>query len=647
MLAIHVAKAETDGSLRWGFTAGGLIVSSPAISADGTIYVGARLGENGGRMLAIQPSGRLLWEFKTPDWVDSSPAIGPDGTVYFGCWDGKFYALNAAGGKKWTFDTNTFVYSSPAIGADGTIYVGSGANALHAINPDGTEKWRKTVDGWVDTAPAIGANGTIYFGSWDNNIYAVSTNGTELWRFDTKAIVLASPALGSDGSIYVGSTNWKLFALTPAGKLKWEYTAGGSIQASPAIGPDGTIYFGASDWNFYAVKPDGTLKWKYYVGQPVLSTAAVRTDGTVIFGADDRRIRALNADGTLKWSIETGDMIESSPVIASDGTIYIGAFDNKLYSINGNGTPLSQYSSWPMFRGSAAHNGRTYSEASAGNLVNLSTRGIGGNSRNLIVGFVVKDSASRRFLIRAVGPTLSMHGVSQPLSDPNLNLHMLPSNFLLYGNDDWEDGEEGVEIASTGAAVGAFPFMSGSKDAAFISVLPSGSYAAAVGSKLSEEGVVLAEIYDAVSAIAESSNAINATSNAPRGLVNLSTRGYVGTGNNILISGLVVGQGSDRRVLIRAVGPGLTKFGVNNTLSQPQLDIYSGATRLYQNTGWASGNNLADMRAAQADAWAFTLDEGSADCAMLVTLPSGNYTLQVSGRNGTTGEALIEVYVTP
>lgn len=648
MIGAHLVSAQGDGTSRWRSTTGGLVVATPAIAADGTIVVCAHINSSGGRVLGIQPSGSVKWEFKTPDLIDASPAIASDGTIYVGCWDGKLYALNANGTLKWTFDTKTFIYSSAAIGADGTIYFGSGANALHALNPNGTEKWKKTVDGWVDSSPAIGADGTVYFASWDHHLYALNPDGTEKWRFDTKAVVLGSPAIGSDGTVYIGSTNMKLFALSATGALRWEYQAGGAIQSSPVLGADGTVYFGASDWYFHAVNPDGTPKWKYFVGHEVLATAAVRADGIVIFGAYDNRVIALKPGGTQHWVYEAGDRIESSPVVADDGTIYVGSFDNRLHAINGNGAPLSYYSSWPMFRGSVRHAARAYSEANAGQLVNLSTRGIGGRQRNLIVGFVVKDTSSRRFLIRAAGPALAELGVADPLPDPNLNLHLMPSGFTLFGNENWEDDGEGPTIEAAAESVKAFPFRSGSTDAAFLSVLPTGSYGAVVGSRDPGEGVVLAEIYDTMSLSTANAFVEKSTAIAPvRGLVNLSTRGFVGTGSGILISGLVVGKGEARRLLVRAVGPGLAGFGVENALALPQLDIYSGTQLLKRNTGWTSGNNLADLEAVQRDVWAFPLAQGSNDCAMLVTLPSGNYTLQVSGRNGTTGEALIELYVTP
>ena len=81
------------------------------------------------------------WHRTTGDYVQSSPAIGADGTIYVGSYDKNLYAINPDGSQKWFFTTGGEVVSSPAIGADGTIYIGSYDHQLYAINPDGTEKW--------------------------------------------------------------------------------------------------------------------------------------------------------------------------------------------------------------------------------------------------------------------------------------------------------------------------------------------------------------------------------------------------------------------------------------------------------------------------------------------------------------------------
>jgi outer membrane protein assembly factor BamB len=125
---------------------------------------------------AIAPNGSEKWNFTTGDVISSTPAIGADGTVYVGSDDGNLYAINSAdGSEKWQFQTGSAVVSSPAIGSDGTIYIGSGFSnygAILAIRPDGSERWSYSTNGPVYSSPAIVADGTVYFGSNNGGLYA-------------------------------------------------------------------------------------------------------------------------------------------------------------------------------------------------------------------------------------------------------------------------------------------------------------------------------------------------------------------------------------------------------------------------------------------------------------------------------------------
>ncbi len=147
------------------------------------------------------------------DNVESSPAVGADGTIYVGSDDDNLYAVNPDGSQKWKFTTGNVVYSSPAVGADGTIYVGSVDHNLYAVNPDGSQKWKFTTGNVVFSSPAVGADGTIYVGSDDHNLYAVNPDGSQKWKFTTGDVVFSSPAVGADGTIYVGSDDHNLYAV--------------------------------------------------------------------------------------------------------------------------------------------------------------------------------------------------------------------------------------------------------------------------------------------------------------------------------------------------------------------------------------------------------------------------------------------------
>jgi outer membrane protein assembly factor BamB len=208
--------------------------------------------------------GILKWRFATGDEVHSSPAIGADGTVYVGSYDHYLYAMNPDGTFKWSYQTGGTVYSSPAIGTDGTVYVGSSDNRLYAINPNGTLQWSYQTGGAVSSSPAIGADGTIYVGSsnypFTSYLYAINPDGTLKWSCPAGMSMLSSPAIGTDGTIYIGSDgglgDGYLYAINPGGVVIWSYPMGfGFVASSPAIGADGTIYVGSNGNYLYAMHP--------------------------------------------------------------------------------------------------------------------------------------------------------------------------------------------------------------------------------------------------------------------------------------------------------------------------------------------------------------------------------------------------------
>lgn len=633
------ALPAQDGTLQWMVTLQGFASASPAVSPDGdTVYIGVET-RTAGRIVAVNSDGSIKWNVVRPDWVDSSPAVAPDGTVYVGCADGRLYALNPANGAiRWEVNTRTFVLSSPAIGADGTIYFGAGDARLHAVSRDGVERWAFQAGDWIDSSPAIGADGTIYFGSRDKNLYAVAPDGTERWRFQTGGRVDSSPAIGIDGTIYVGSTDQRMYAIAPDGSKKWDYLTNGEIVASPVLGADGTVYFAAVDTNFYALAPEnGALRWRRALPANSVSTAAVRGDGAIILGADDGLVRALEPrDGAIRWSFDTragqGDYIESSPLVAPDGSIYFGSLDGRLYKLRGNGSPLSALSSWPAFRRDATHTGRvTYVTDGSGRLLNLATRAQVSGNDTLIAGFFVQGSSAKAYLVRGIGPALEQFGVAGYMVDPRLEV--FSGSVLLWANDNWSTAEPGPSPVDTAEAVGAFPLVPGSKDATLVLALQPGLYTAHLQSADDRGGVALFEAYDAIGG------------DPTNRLVNLSLRGKVGVGENILIVGIVVGGTRPTRLLVRAVGPGLAPFGVTGVLQRPVLGVHRGATLIRANAGWTTDGFARDLAVAAESAAAFPLASGSADAAMILTVNPGPYTIQLTGAGGTTGEALAEIYV--
>lgn len=262
--------------------------------------------------------------------------------------------------------------------------------------------------------------------------------------------------------------------------------------------------------------------------------------------------------------------------------------------------------------------------------VNLSVRSnAGSGAETLIVGFVVSGTGQKQLLIRGVGPTLATFGVTNTLADPSLRL-LAADGRVLNQNDDW-GGTPALVGAS--AQVGAFALPPNSKDAALLAALPAGAYSVQVAAAAAA-GVVLVEAYDADAAVSP-----------PARLVNLSVRSIAGSDGNALIAGFVISGNISKTLLIRGVGPTLAAFGVGGVLADPQLALFdSTGFRLNQNDNWGGDSTLAEAFFALG---AFALPANSSDAALLVTLPPGAYSAQVSGAGGATGVALVEIYEVP
>ena len=178
-----------------------------------------------------------------------------------------------------------------------------------------------------------------------------------------------------------------------------------------------------------------------------------------------------------------------------------------------------------------------------------------------------------------------------------------------------------------------------SLDAVVFATLPPGAYtvqAKGPADNAAASGVVLIEVYDVTP---------NATTAAGKA-TNVSTRGNVGTGTNILIAGFNVTGAVSRRVLIRGAGPTLADLGVPGVLADPQLTLIDQSTgrTIATNDNWASGDDAAVIASAAQSAGAFPFPSGSRDAAMIVMLPAGAYTAQLSGVEGGTGVGIVEVY---
>jgi len=270
-----------------------------------------------------------------------------------------------------------------------------------------------------------------------------------------------------------------------------------------------------------------------------------------------------------------------------------------------------------------------------GRIINLSINTVSGTaSQVLTAGFVVTGSSGtgQPILVRGIGPTLSTFGVAGALADPSLQLIPASSSTPLASNNSWGGNPT---LAAIQAAVGAFALSATSLDSVLYQPsLAPGNYSAVVAGNNGGTGVALAEIYDATPAGTY-------TQSSPR-LINVSGRSQVST-SNTLTGGFTIGGSTNLTVLIRASGPALTAFGLSG-LPAPSLQLYqSGATTpMATNNAWGG---TAALSAAFTTVLAFPWSNpNSQDCALLLTLPPGGYSAQISSADGNSGVALLEVY---
>ena len=253
----------------------------------------------------------------------------------------------------------------------------------------------------------------------------------------------------------------------------------------------------------------------------------------------------------------------------------------------------------------------------AGKVQNLSTRlRVETGEQVLIGGFIVTGVEPKRVLLRAIGPSLRTTTFQDVLEDPTLELYS--GETLVTTNDNWVESEQQAEIAASGAPP---PHPA---ESAIIRTLEPGAYTAIVRGKNNTTGVGLVEAYD-----------LNQAANSR--LANISTRGYVSTDGNVMIAGFILSEGNSK-VAVRALGPSLEAQGVSDILQDPDLTIFDQqGNQIEQNNSWREEQ--------EREINELELGPSSDDEAVIVTtLPGGQYTAIVRGRESTRGVGLVEVY---
>jgi hypothetical protein len=239
----------------------------------------------------------------------------------------------------------------------------------------------------------------------------------------------------------------------------------------------------------------------------------------------------------------------------------------------------------------------------------------------MIGGFIITGNTPKQVAIRGMGPSLASFGISNFLADPVLELRG-SSGMVLLADDNWKEHQP-AQIQALGLA------PSDDREAVIVTTLPPGSYTALLTGKDGTTGVGLVEVYD-----------VNPGSDSQ--MSNLSTRGFVQGGNNVLIAGFILGgsnTGNDR-IAVRGLGPSLSQFGLSPVLADPTLELHdnNGAT-LITNDDWTSdpvsAANLVLFNLAPSD---------PKEAAIFTSLPPGTFTAILAGKNGGTGIGTLEIY---
>ena len=252
-------------------------------------------------------------------------------------------------------------------------------------------------------------------------------------------------------------------------------------------------------------------------------------------------------------------------------------------------------------------------------MANISTRiRVEAGDNVLIAGFIIQGDANKRILMRGIGPSLATFGITDPLQDPTLELNAGGGD-LVASNDNWPENSNAGEIMMSGLAP-----LNPNESALLLSVAP-GSYTAVLRGKAASTGIGLVEVYDL-----DADGAAN--------VLNISTRGFVLTGENVMIGGLIITGDERSQLVLRGIGPSLSNFGVPDVLANPLLELYDGNGALIQaNDDWRDTQEVGLQNTGVSPT-------NNLESAILISVPPGNYTAVLKGADGGTGNGLVEIY---
>lgn len=348
-----------------------------------------------------------------------------------------------------------------------------------------------------------------------------------------------------------------------------------------------------------------------------------------------------STDGGTEWTSITGDLPQApvNDIVVVGAALYVGTDVGVFRSINGGATWLPAGDALPNvpvtdLEYRAASNSLYAATFGRGifklplpstKALNISTRvRVETGDNGMIAGFIITGNAPKTVAIRGVGPSLGNFGITDALADPTLELHG-SGGALLAQNDNWQDDSaQATQLTNLGLAL-QHPNESG-----IVATLNPGAYTAILAGKNSGTGVGLVEVYD-----------VNQPADAQ--LSNISTRGFVQTGTNVMIAGFILGGDSNTQVAVRGIGPTLSQSGLNAVLADPTLELRdANGGLLISNDDWQTDASSAAQLTARGLA-----PQNPKESGIFISLPPGAFTAILAGKNNGTGLGLVEIYNVP
>jgi hypothetical protein len=321
------------------------------------------------------------------------------------------------------------------------------------------------------------------------------------------------------------------------------------------------------------------------------------------------RVHSGTTRGVYTQTIEVGNATSALVSNLTAGTTYY--FTVTAYDTSNQQSAPSNEVSYMV----------TGPNGNSSHLGNISTRlNVGVDDDVLIGGFIVRGPVPKRMILRAIGPSLTGAGVIGAMANPTLELHD-SAGATIATNDNWQTGAQTSEISASGLA------PRNPLESAIVATLQPGSYTAIVRGVNNTTGIALVEGYE-----------LDSTTTR---LVNISARGHVGVGNDVLIGGFIVTGSQSKTVIVRGLGPslGTGAHPLAGALVNPVLELHDGSGNLLSiNDDWVNSPQFSAINASGL------APSHSLESAILTTLSPGNYTAIVRGAHSTTGIGLVEVY---